>query len=75
MFAARVLYSEVIANQAEDNGTGSIVEETRSVLCLYLTLLGEMLDKSIIDELLLGGLGTAAALSSVTGAVLVYDCW
>jgi hypothetical protein len=43
--------SEVICNQTEDNGTGSIGEETRNMLCLYVTVLGEMLDESIVGEL------------------------
>jgi hypothetical protein len=51
VFAARVLYSKVINNQTEDNGTGSMGEETKGVFCLYVTALGEMLDESIVDEL------------------------
>jgi hypothetical protein len=51
VFAARVLYFDVISNQTEDNGTDSMGEETRSVLCLYVSVLGEMLDESIVGEL------------------------
>jgi hypothetical protein len=50
VFAARVLYAEFINNQTEDNGTGGMGEETRTLLCQYVTVLVGMLDESIVDE-------------------------
>jgi hypothetical protein len=40
-----------INNQTEDNRTYSICEETRSVICLFVTVMGEMPDESIVGEL------------------------
>ena len=44
VYAACVLYSEVINNQAGDHETGSMGEKTGGVICLYVIVLGEMLD-------------------------------
>jgi hypothetical protein len=49
--AAGVLDSEVINNQTEHDGTGSMGEETVRVFCSYVAVLGEMLDESIVGEL------------------------
>jgi hypothetical protein len=57
VLVARVLYYEVINNQTEDGGTGSMGEETGSVLCLYVIVSGEML------EHVRGGLGARACIA------------
>jgi hypothetical protein len=54
-FVASLLDSEIINKQTEDNGTGSMGEEARSMLCLDVTVLGEMLDKSVVGQLAILG--------------------
>jgi hypothetical protein len=58
VFVASVLDSEIINKQTEENGTGSMGEETRSMLYLDVTVLGEMLDESVVGQL--AGLGKTA---------------
>jgi hypothetical protein len=50
VFVASVLDSDIINNQTEENGTGSMGEETTSVLCLHATVLGEMLDEYVAGQ-------------------------
>jgi hypothetical protein len=50
VFVASAFDSDIINNQTKDNGTGSIGEETTSVLCLDATVLGEMLDDFVTGQ-------------------------
>jgi hypothetical protein len=47
---ASVLDSNIINNQTEKNGTGSMIEETACVLCLDPTVLGELLAKYVVGQ-------------------------
>jgi hypothetical protein len=51
VFAGRKIHSDVINNQPGVRRTDSMGKGTRTVLCLYATVLGEMLDQSIVGEL------------------------
>jgi hypothetical protein len=65
VFADRKMHSDSINNQPDVRRTDSMSEGTRSMLCMYVTVLGEMLDESIVGKL--------ARLGKTVHAFVAFD--
>jgi hypothetical protein len=71
VFAASVLYSEVVNNQIKDNGSVGMGLKTGSVPYLYVAELGEMLGVSIVSELA----GFGKTLDAFADLTIIWQLW